>query len=48
MAGKRVNFTKQFSIRILEDGSLIITSHAAMYDTQVPQNMRLTPIEPWE
>lgn len=39
---------RQFSLRILGDGTLILTSYSGSHETSVPQNLRLTPTRPWE
>ncbi len=38
----------KFSLRICEDGMLILTSYDGRYDTSVPQNLTLRPGRPWE
>jgi len=36
-----------FSLRILPDGRLILTSYQSGYETYVPQNLSLIPTRPW-
>lgn len=43
----RVGERAGVSIRINEDGDLTITNYGGVFDTQVPQNMRLTNSHPW-
>ena len=43
------NGKAQFSIRICDDGQLILTDYASMnYKMHVPQNLALRPSCPWE
>jgi hypothetical protein len=42
------NGESQFSIRICEDGQLILTSYKGPYQTMVPQNLVLEPLQPWK
>ncbi len=38
----------KFSLRILGDGRLVLTSYCGAYDTGVPQNLTLRPGRPWK
>ena len=39
----------QFGIRILDDGSIIITDYGHMcFETSMPRNLEFTPHHPWE
>lgn len=36
-----------FSVRVLEDGSLILTNYGSNYTTMADRNLRLTNTVPW-
>lgn len=38
----------QFGIRILEDGSIIVTSYGVLFEQSVDRNLRLTNVRPWK
>ena len=38
----------KFSLRIFEDGTLVLTSYYGVYNTGVPQNLTLRPSRPWK
>jgi len=38
----------QFGIRILEDGSIILTSYDSMFSQDVDRNLRLKNEQPWK
>lgn len=44
----RRNEKDEFSIRILPDGTLILTKYGGVYDTIAPQNLQLKPSNNWE
>jgi hypothetical protein len=38
----------EFSVRILEDGSIIVTNYKGVYTQTVDSNLRLTNTRPWK
>ena len=38
----------QFSMRIHEDGELILSQYSNVYTMHTPVNLRLTPVRPWK